>query len=67
MLFSDDRTRKAEISLTPEGLYQVVVYREVVGDGEFEPKSSWSPMGKNVILADTMERATNLANQDLCS
>ena len=67
VLFSDDRTRKAEISLTPEGLYQVVAYREVVGDGEFEPKAYWSPMGKRIILADTMDRATNLANQELCS
>ncbi len=67
VLFTDDRKYKAEIRWRRDDLFQVWVFREVPGDGAYEPVTYWSPMGRDAILADTLERAKLLAEAELRS
>lgn len=67
VIFSEDRTRKAEIGLRRDGLFQVWLFREVAGEGEFEPKVYWSPFGRETILTDSLDRAKALAEDEIRS
>jgi hypothetical protein len=63
VVFSEDRTCKAEIRRRRDGLLHVSVFREIPGDGEYEPEAFWSPHGRAVVLADSVERAKELAEE----
>ncbi len=65
VLWASDRKRRAEIMHRGDRLFQVFLYREVQGDGEYEPDAYWSPVGRDAILTDSLERATVLAEEEL--
>lgn len=65
VLWASDRKRRAEIVRRDDGLFQVFLYREFPGDGEWEPDAYWLPVGREAILTDTLERAKALANEEL--
>lgn len=65
VIFSEDRTRKAEITWRRDGLFQVWLSREVPGEGEYEPEVYWSPLGRQAILADSLDRAKALAEDEI--
>jgi hypothetical protein len=67
VIFSEDRTCKAEINWRRDGLFQVWLFREVPGDGECEPRAYWSPSGRETILADSLDRAKTLAEEAIRS
>lgn len=67
VVLSEDRTCKAEIHRRRDGLFQVWLFREVPGDGEHEPDAFWSPLGRDAILADTFDRAKELAEEAIRS
>jgi hypothetical protein len=54
VVFSKDRTCKAEVRRRRDGLLLVSVFREISGDGEYEPEAYWSPQGRDVVLADSV-------------
>jgi hypothetical protein len=65
VVWAADRKRRAEIIHRKEGLLQVLLYREMPGDGEYEPDAYWLPVGRDAILTDSLERAKALANEEL--
>lgn len=65
VVWASSRKQRAEILRRDDGLFQVFVYREVPGDGEWEAGPYWSPVGREAILADTLERAKTLAEEEL--
>ncbi|WP_146646598.1 hypothetical protein [Labilithrix luteola] len=67
VIFSGDRTCKAEITWRRDGLFQIWLFREVPREGEYEPEVYWSPFGREAILADSLERAKALAEDEIGS
>jgi hypothetical protein len=67
IMFSEDREFKAEINWRRDGVFQVWVFRKVPGDGEYEPEAYWSPVRREAVLADTLDRAKDLAGEALRS
>jgi hypothetical protein len=67
VLLTDDRKYKAEITWRRDGLFQVWLFREVEAGGEYGPEAYWSPLGRDAILVDTLERAKLLAEAELRS
>jgi hypothetical protein len=65
VVWASDRKRRAEIVRREDGLFQIFLCREVPGDGEWEPDAYWAPVGRDVILTDTLERAKALADEEL--
>lgn len=60
-LESSNGKRRAIILRRPDGAFQVDLERHVPGD-EFEP-AYWSPLRGPVVIADTLERARELARE----
>jgi hypothetical protein len=67
VLFTPDRSCKAEIKRRRDGQLQVWLLREVPADSEYESEAYWSPVGRDAILTDTLERAKALAEEALRS
>jgi hypothetical protein len=65
VIWASDRKRRAEIVRRDDGLFQIVLWREVPGDGEWEPDAYWSAADRDAILTDTLERAKALADVEL--
>jgi hypothetical protein len=64
-LLSQDRAGRARLVRRPDGLIQVEIERQVPGD-EHGP-AYWSRVGHQVIVADTIERARELAWEGLAA
>src|SRR5262249_9014296 len=54
VMWTSGRKGRAEIVRRDDGLFQILLYREVRGDGEWEPDVYWSPVGREAILTDTL-------------
>jgi hypothetical protein len=65
VMWTSGRRGRAEIFRREDGLFQIFLYREVRGDGEWEPDVYWSPVGREAILTDTLESAKVLAEEEL--
>jgi hypothetical protein len=64
-LLSQDRAGRARLLRRPDGLIQVEIERQVPAD-EHGP-AYWSRAGHQVIVADTIERARELAREGLAA
>jgi hypothetical protein len=64
-LLSQDRAGRARLVRRPDGLIQVEIERQVRGD-EHGP-AYWSRVGHQVTVADTIERAKELAWEGLAA
>jgi hypothetical protein len=65
VIWASDRKRRVEIVHRNDGLFQILLYREFLGDGEWEPDAYWLPVGREAILTDTLEGAKALADEEL--
>lgn len=65
-ILSSTGVRRALILQRADGAIEVAIERKVPGDGEYEP-SYWSRVGNRVILADSVERARQLAREELAT
>jgi hypothetical protein len=64
-LLSQDRAGRARLVRRPDGLIQIHIERRVSGD-EYGPPY-WSRVGHQVVLADSIERARELAHEGLAA
>ena len=64
-IWSPNRKHKAEICRRADGVYQVVVSREFFEDGPYGSYTYWSSVNREAILADCLERARSLADEEL--
>ena len=63
--WSSSRERRANIVRRGDGLFQVEVERLRPAAPELEEPAQWVPDGRAVILADTLEKARELAAFEL--
>jgi len=64
-LLSQDREGRARLVRRPDGLIQVHIERRVAGD-EYGP-AYWSRVGHQIVIADSIERAKELAREALAA
>ena len=62
---SDGKRRARIVRRAADGLFSVEFERLVPGDGPYEPREYWSPVRQSVTIADTLERARELAKESL--
>jgi hypothetical protein len=62
-IVAKDRAARALLVRRPDGLIQVEIERRVPAD-EFSP-AYWSRVGNQAVLADSVERARDLAREGL--
>ena len=62
---SDGKRRARIVQRAADGLFSVELERLVPGEGPYEPREYWSPVRQPVTIADTLERARELAKEDL--
>ena len=62
-LTSADGKRRARLLRRADGTFQVELERKIPGD-ELEP-THWSPVRGPVVIADTLDRARELARAEL--
>lgn len=67
VVWSSSREHRASIVRRADGLLQVVVERFMRADPEFEEPAGWEPVHGRVILTDTVERAREVAADELAS
>ena len=62
---SDGKWRARIVRRAADGLFSLEIERLVPGDGLHEPREYWSPVRQSVTIADTLERARELAKEAL--
>lgn len=65
MLIAADGKRRAVISHRPDGVFQVIIERQIAGDGLYEPRSYWSRETGGPSLVSSLQQALDVARAHL--
>jgi hypothetical protein len=65
LLSSDGKRRALIVQRAADGLFVVEIERLVSGEAPHEPREYWSSFRQSVTIADTLDRARELAREAL--